>query len=108
MNKEKEPIIETEHIPTAEEVHAVFRGLIKGEYKEVRKREDEQGLYLLDVVVPGETEDEKTEYGYIREGQHKEQQMIMATEIYVVYYKNDIPIHGTSAARIVNGKWVIL
>ncbi len=96
-----------EHIPTPEEVNLVFRELIGKEYREVRKREDEQGLYLLEVEVAGEAEGEITEYAYMRKGRYAEGQ-ISATEIHVTYYKDGKPVSGTSAARYVDGEWRIL
>lgn len=96
-----------EHIPIPEEVHLVFRELAGKEYKEVRKREDEQGLYLLEVEVAGEAEGEITEYAYMRKGRYAEGQ-ISATEIHVTYYKDGEPVSGTSAARLIDGEWKIL
>jgi hypothetical protein len=96
-----------EHIPTLEEVHSVFKELTNQEYKEVRKCEDEKGLYLLEITVPGDSPDEVTEYTYMRQGHYPEGQSA-TTEIHVVYYKNNIPISGTSAARYVEGNWKIL
>lgn len=92
--------------PNAEEVHSVFKEAIGKEYKEVRKLEDEQGLYLLEVVVPGEVEGEVAEYNYMRKGRYPEGQT-SATEIHVTYYVNGTPISGTSIARYVDGKWEI-
>jgi hypothetical protein len=96
-----------EHIPTLEEVHLVFKELAKKEYKETRQREDEKGLYLLEIVVPGDSENETIEYAYMRKGQYKEGQS-SATEIHVTYYDDGMPISGTSAARCVDGDWKIL
>ena len=100
---EKKP----EHIPTPEEVSSVFRKLIGKEYIEGRKFEDEQGLYLYEVKIPGDSADEETEYAYMRKG-HYQEGASTATEIHITYYKNGIPISGTSAARYVDGKWIIL
>jgi len=110
MKKEKDPNlpeIEPEHIPTSEEVHSVFQELIEKQYREVRKREDEKGLYLLEVVIPGESEGEETGYEYMRKGRYKEGASL-STEIHVVYYENGNAVGGTSAARYVDGKWIIL
>lgn len=96
-----------EHIPTLKEIHSVFRELIGKEYKEVRKREDERGLYLLEVEIPGGSEGEMIEYAYMRKGRYPEGGITM-TEIHVTYYENGRPISGTSAARYIDGKWVIL
>ena len=54
------------------------------EYREARKREDEKGLYLLEVEVAGESEGQITEYAYMRKGRYPEGQ-ISATEIHVTY-----------------------
>ncbi len=99
--------IPQEHIPTPEELNAMFKELIKKEYTEVRKREDEKGLYLLEVTIPGESEGEIIEYAYMRKGRYPEGES-SENEIHVTYYKNDIPISGTSAARCVDGQWKIL
>jgi hypothetical protein len=96
-----------EHIPGPEEVHAVFKELAGKEYRETRKREDEKGLYLLEVEVLGESEGEVTEYAYMRKGRYPEGQ-ISDTEIHLTYYKDGYPIGGTSAARYVDGQWKIL
>lgn len=96
-----------EHIPSPEEIHSVFRELARKEYKETRTREDEKGLYLLEVEVAGETDGEVTEYAYMRKGRYPEGQ-ISATEIHVTYYKDGEPISGTSAARYIDGQWKIL
>jgi len=96
-----------EHIPTPEEVYAVFKELTNKECKEIRKCEDEKGLYLLGVTIPGDLENELIEYIYMRKGHYKECQSA-TTEIYVAYYINNEPISGTSAARCVDGDWKIL
>jgi hypothetical protein len=96
-----------EHIPTPEEVTSVFRELARKEYRETRRREDEKGLYLLEVEVPGETEGEVVEYAYMRKGRYAEGQ-ISATEIHVAYYKDGEPVNGTTAAKYVDGAWKIL
>src|ERR1700722_9559912 len=106
-NKPNWSELESEHIPTPEEVHSIFRELAKKEYKETRKREDEQGLYLLEVVVAGESENQTIEYAYMRKGRYAEGQS-STTEIHVTYYENEIPVSRTSVARYVDGQWKIL
>ncbi len=98
---------EREHIPNAEEVRAVFKELTTKECAEVRKLEDEQGLYLLEATVPGDLAGEVIEYGYMRKGHYKEGES-SETEIHVTYYQDGMPVSGTSAARYVNGKWLVL
>ncbi|MCX6793259.1 MAG: hypothetical protein NTY12_04515 [Candidatus Falkowbacteria bacterium] len=101
------PEIPQEHVPTPEEVNSVFKELIKKEYTEIRKLEDEKGLYILEVTVPGELEGELLEYAYMRKGRHPEGES-STDEIHVTYYKNNIPYGGTSAARCIEGQWKIL
>jgi len=100
---EKKP----EHIPTPEEVCSVFRELIGKEYIEVRKLEDEQGLYLYEVKIPGDLPGEEIGYEYMKKGQYEEGASL-STEIHIVYYENGNAVGGTSAARYVDGKWIIL
>ena len=96
-----------EHIPTFEELNLVFKELTEKEYKEVRKCEDEKGVYLLEITVPGDLEGEIIEYTYMRRGRYQEGES-SATEIFVTYYKDEIPISGTSAARYSEENWRIL
>lgn len=96
-----------EYIPTPEEVTSLFHELIKKEYTEIRKLEDEQGLYLHEVKIPGDLSDEESEYTYRRKGQYKESKT-SETEIQITYYKNGVPFSGTTVARCIKGKWIIL
>lgn len=99
---------ESEHIPTPEEVRSVLQELIGKEYREVRRIDDEKGLYLLEVEVPGESKDETIEFAYMRKGRYEGNNAITETEIHVTYFENGVPISGTSAARYVEGRWKIL
>ena len=96
-----------EHIPTPEEVYLVFKELTNKEYKEIRKCDDEKGVYLLEIIVPGDLEGETIEYAYMRKGTYKEGES-GATEVHVTYYNDGMPISGTSAARWVDGSWRII
>ena len=93
-----------ESIPTPEEVQSVFEQLIGEEsYREVRKREDEQGLYLWDIIVSGEDGD--TEYLYMRKGRYPEGQAL-ATSVHVTFFdKAGIPVGGHSVAKYIEGEW---
>ncbi|MFY9463348.1 MAG: hypothetical protein WAP52_04155 [Candidatus Sungiibacteriota bacterium] len=97
-----------EHIPTAEEVAGVFEQLVKGkEYKETRKLEDENGLYLWDIEIPDESGEGIVEYSY-RRGRPAEGQLL-ELRIDVAFYDSDgMPISGTSAAKFENGAWKII
>lgn len=91
-NFEKGP----EAIPTPEEVLSVFEKLLKGvEYETVRRLEDEQGLYLWDIIVS--EEDGWTEYSYMRKGRYPEGQA-SATAVHI------LDLRGT-VARWINGEW---
>jgi hypothetical protein len=95
-----------EHIPTAEEVHSIFKKLTEKEYKEARKLEDEKGLYLFEITVPGDSDNIVVEYAYMRKGKHKEGASL-ATEVHVTYYDDGMPVSGTSAARCIDGEWKV-
>ena len=95
-----------ELMPTVEHIYAVLKALIDKEPKEVRRREDDKGLYLLEIVFPGESKNEVIEYLYMRQGRYKECQSA-TTEIHVVHYQDNFPISGTSVARYINEKWYI-
>lgn len=106
----------TEHVPTLEEVHSVLKELVEKAYQEVRRCEDEQGLYLLEIVVPGDLDGESIEYSYMRKGQHKEGKSV-DSEIHVTYYRNGVPVSGGSVAKVnilptkmryVNGSWRLI
>src|SRR3989344_7142142 len=81
---------EAEHVPTLEEVSLVFVKLAGEGYKEVLKREDEKGLYLLEIEIPSESEGEVIRYEYMRKRTYPEGGSI-AAEIHVAYYDAGIP-----------------
>ncbi|MFA5392163.1 MAG: hypothetical protein WC306_00505 [Candidatus Paceibacterota bacterium] len=97
-----------EQIPTIEEVSSVIKELVgEKEYIVVRQSEDEKGLYLYEVKIPGNSEGEEIGYEYMEKGHYKEGES-SATEIHKVYYENGEAVGGTSAARYIDGKWIIL
>ena len=93
-----------ESIPTPEEVMSVFEQLIGAkEFKEVRKLEDEKGLYLWDITIS--EENGETEYSYMRQGHYSEGQA-SATAIHVTFFdKEGFPAGGYSVAKFVDGEW---
>jgi len=105
---EGEPKIEAEHIPTPEEVHSVFRELTDKPFSETDRRENSEGLYFLEVTMPGDAEGETIEYSYTRKGRHETNTQSSGHEIQVTYYKDGVPYHGTTAARYVDGNWKII
>jgi pimeloyl-ACP methyl ester carboxylesterase len=100
----------SEHIPTSEEVLLLFEKIIrKTKYEEVRKLEDEQGLYLWEIKIP--QEDGSLEYSYIRKGNYKERGLAggsaLETAIHITYFdKDDFPISGHSMFKFIDGKWI--
>lgn len=90
--------------PTPEEVKSVFEQLTgKENYEDIRKLEDEHGLYLWDIKISGE--DGGTEYSYMREGQYPEGQA-SATAIHITFFDQEsIPVGGHSVAKYENGEW---
>ena len=99
---------EAERIPTSEEVYSALGELTEKECTETRRLEDEKGVYLLEVTVPGDAEGEVIEYSYMRKGVHSKNLQSLESSIHVTYYKDGMPISGTSAARFVEGSWEIL
>jgi len=60
-----------EHISSLDEIKEIFEKLLEiKDYEEVRKKEDEKGLYLWDIKVRGEDGD--IEYSYMRKGVYNE------------------------------------
>lgn len=106
---ENPPVFEIrkENIPTPEDVRSIFKKLIGGEYEEGRKLEDEDGLYLLEAKVPGDSPDEWTEYTYMRKGSHPECKST-ETGIDKVFYKYGSAFCGEIVARYVEGEWELI
>ena len=108
---EKQPIFEIkkEHIPTSEEVLSVISKLTKKERipDKGRELEDEDGLYLLEIIVPGNLPGEENEYAYMKKGVHP-QGRTSQTCIYVTYCQDGIPISGDEVARLIDGKWELI
>jgi hypothetical protein len=95
-----------EYIPTPEEVVSVIKEIIGDkEYKEGKRREDEKGLYFLELVIT-EEDGTTTEYSYLRAGKYKEGQALNSV-INVVFYDGDgIPVGGHNVADCIDGKWI--
>lgn len=99
-----------EHIPVAEEVLSLFEKIVgENKYEEVRKLEDELGLYLWEIKIP--QGDGSIEYSYIREGNYKERGLpggsALETAIHITYFDNEgIPLSGHSVSKFIDGKWI--
>lgn len=95
---------ESETAPTPEEIKDVFERLTRsGRYTEMRRLEDERGIYLWEISI--ETEDGHTEYEYNRAGPNPKGKGLQ-TAVYATYYRNDgMPISGASVAELRNNVW---
>ena len=104
-----------ESIPTAEEVRAVFEQLLSGkEFEEGRKREEEKGLWVGEIVVKGR-DGSYSEYAYVRKGRYAplpgKSRGIEArdTAVCVAFYDADgMPGGGETVARFEEGAWKLL
>jgi hypothetical protein len=94
-----------EQTPNLEKVRTFFGELNIGEYKETRTIEDENGLCLFEVKTLPDSLGGENEYTYIRKGTHKGGQSA-ETVIHVTYYKDDMPVGGTSVANYIDGQWI--
>lgn len=99
-----------EHIPTAEEVLALFEKLVgEAKFIERRKLEDEQGLYLWEIEIAQE-DGGTTEYSYIRKGNYRERGLAggsaLETAIHIAYFDDGMPISGHSVCKLTEGKWI--
>ena len=72
-------------------------------YEDIRKLEDEKGLYLWDIIVISE-EDGSTEYTYMRAGRYPEGEA-SATAIHVTFFNEaGDAIGGHSVAKYIEGE----
>lgn len=102
-NQEKNP----ESNPSSEEVAALFEKLLEGgEFEEVRKLEDEHGLYLWDIIVRDENGD--TEYSYMRKGRHPKGEASITAVHMTLLDKDDIPVGGHAVAKYINNEWKLI
>ena len=92
-----------ETVPTPEEIKDVFEKLTRsGRYTEIRRLEDEKGIYVW--IISMETEDGTTEYEYNRsviDPPHAPKTAVFAT----TYDKDGMPTGGSTIAQLINHKW---
>lgn len=100
-----------EHIPTSEEVQSLFEKLVgEDKYEDVRKLEDERGLYLWEIKIIKEN-GESLEYSYIRKGDYKSRGLAggssAETAIHMTCFDSDgVPYTGHPVRKLKDGKWV--
>lgn len=107
-NPEDLPKVEqgSEHIPTREDVLAeIKKWCEKGEV--VKELSDERGVYILEIIEPGEKSGESTLYAYQRAGTFGKNSAV-ATVIEKVYLVDDIPVGGDIIAEHndATGEWI--
>ncbi|MFC1615711.1 hypothetical protein ACFL21_01095 [Patescibacteria group bacterium] len=92
-------------VPTKDEVFEIMKVLVEGrEYRVVRERSDEKGLYLWDIIISGE-DGEESEYSYARKGRYPETKSTI-TVINSTFFDSDgFPVGGGSEAKLIDGKW---
>ncbi len=105
----KESEVNRERFPNYEEVKSQILEFAGGrEYVEARKKEDEDGIYLLEIVVKND-KGEDVEYSYQRKlsyGTHKEGSAIYSA-IHVTFYDKDgFPGGGHTLGEYKDGVWV--
>lgn len=108
FEKPKNPENKSERIPSEQEVRFCFEKLTGGEaYEEVRKKEDEKGVYLWEIKMTEATPDGgSVEYSYGREGSYPENKSV-ETAIHVAYFDaNGVPEGGHSVLKYIEGNWV--
>jgi len=102
--KNGESINLEEEVHTRDEIMAVLNQQLEGkDYGVGRELSDEQGLYLLEIVIP--TEDGSVEYSYMRKRRYPQGQAAISA-IHVAFYdKEGSPVGGSSIARWKNREW---
>jgi hypothetical protein len=106
---EKAPSPEVPRHPTEGDVLRKFESLTERQsFEELRKCEDEQGLYLWDIKLTNTDEDgTSTEYSYMREGTYAEGSAAR-TAIHVTFFDVEgVPVGGHSVAVYENGVWTM-
>ncbi len=93
----------SEHIPTLEEVREVFDELAEGrKYEELRKKEDEDGLYSWEIVIHEEERD--VEYLYRRGRPSQEENPGLRVDL-TFFDLDGVPMGGHCVAKHKGGKW---
>lgn len=97
-----------ERLPTEGEIRSVIDSLLEGrEFKEGRKLEDDEGVYLWEIETT-DSQGDLVEYSYKRKGRQSKGGVSVDTVINVTFHNKDgFPVSGYSAARYINGEWKI-
>jgi len=109
---EEAPKFETtqEHIPTPEEIQAIFERVTEGKpYVELKKTVDEKGLHLWEIRLSESVDGATTEYWYRRDGSERQGGVSFRVPVvHVVKFDRDgMPTNeSSSVAKYCDGKWV--
>ena len=87
----------TEKPLTKEEVIAALDRHVQN-YTVQRELSDAEGVYIFEVIIPGEKEGEVTEYTYQRKGVFGTNQS-STTTVSVAYYEDGMPVGGKTLAN---------
>lgn len=96
-----------EYVPTKGEIKNLFGEVVGGEYEEIRLKEDELGLYLWEIKIPGLEGEGWEEYSYMRKGQYTEGKALK-TAIYKTIFEDGFPVGGGLVAEYREDGWVII
>lgn len=96
-----------ERIPTKDEVLEMIARIAENAVP-VRELSDEQGLYLLETKIEGDTPGETTQYEYRRKGQFPNGNQSLETVIHVVFYQDEVPCGGHDLVNYNSetGEWI--
>ncbi len=94
-------------IPSEEEIRSVFEELAgASDFKEIRKLEDDAGVYLWEVSVP--TKEGTDKYLYARKGTHDESRTLVTKISVSRVNKAGLPVESGTAAKFIDGKWEMM
>lgn len=106
MGKEAINLFEagSDTVPSEEEIRSVFENLAGApDFKNIRKLEDDEGIYLWEVSAP--TEDGRAKYLYIRKGTHDESRSLVTKISFSRFDKAGAPVESGTAAKLIDGEW---
>lgn len=100
-----------EQFPSQQEIKSIFEMMTQGkEYKEIRLKSNEEGVYLFEIEVTLEN-GEKREYNYQKATYNYRDTTLplnaqFSASIHVINYDSDgIPYGGECVANYRDGKW---
>lgn len=100
--------VSPEKIPSNEEVESMFEKMLDGkEYTLLRKVEDDEGIYILDIQTVDDDGD-RMDIIYQRAGKTENGGMIEISAIHQTLYTSEgIPCGAGTQAEYINGNWKV-